>query len=383
VSRILLAWELGSNLGHLSRLLPLARRLTAHGHGVLAVVRDLTAAAQTFGPLRIPFIQAPRAKLPQSIDVLPANYADLLSYHGWADVSALWAVVQAWVTVLRMAAPQVMIIDHAPTALLAARITGTACVIVGTGFEIPPAEEAIRSEAHVLENANRVLTALRGAPLSALSDLFAIERRWMSTFPELDHYGPQPRETYIGPINQIVAGDRVEWPSGFEKRVFAYLRADTPCLRSIVPTLKDLDAAVICYAPSMPRDLVGTLSRTGLVVSPRPFELKPLLEQMSLCVSYSPAATVSTTLLNGIPQLLSPSHLETELTASRVQNLGAGLTLRADQSESDVRTVLNGMLRAPGFGARAAAFAEKYRKYNPAREADMVVSQVEALASRA
>jgi UDP:flavonoid glycosyltransferase YjiC (YdhE family) len=104
---------------------------------------------------------------------------------------------------------------------------------------------------------------------------------------------------------------------------------------------------------------------------------------MSLCVSYSPAATVSTTLLNGIPQLLSPSHLETELTASRVQTLGAGLTLRADQSESVVRTVLNGMLRAPGFGARAAAFAEKYRKYNPAQEADMVVSQVEALASRA
>ena len=73
MARILLAWEMGSNLGHVSRLLPLGRRLRSHGHGVLAVVRDLEAAAKVLAPAGIPFIQAPRASSAPPLSAQPAS----------------------------------------------------------------------------------------------------------------------------------------------------------------------------------------------------------------------------------------------------------------------------------------------------------------------
>ena len=59
MSRILLTWELGLNLGHLTRLLPVAQRLEADGHIVLVATRDVQAAARVLGPAGIPFVQAP------------------------------------------------------------------------------------------------------------------------------------------------------------------------------------------------------------------------------------------------------------------------------------------------------------------------------------
>ena len=186
MSRILLAWELGSNLGHLSRLLPLGRRLRAHGHSLLAVVRDLALAARVLGPAGIPFIQAPRVSMVPKASTQPASYADVLRHSGWADTQQLWGMTQAWINVLRMFSPDLVLLDHSPTALLAARCTTTSCVVIGTGFEVPPLqsplpcfpgfsgatrENAAKAEAEVLENANRVLSAASGPRLQSLSEI--------------------------------------------------------------------------------------------------------------------------------------------------------------------------------------------------------------------
>jgi UDP:flavonoid glycosyltransferase YjiC (YdhE family) len=397
VSRILLAWELGSNLGHLSRLLPLARRFKAHGHDVIVVARDLAHAAQVLGPVGIPFIQAPQSKRLPRIDTQPASYADLLTFHGWADAPGLWGLVQAWATVFRMVMPHVVVIDHSPTALLAARVTGTPCALIGTGFEIPPArqplptfpgfpgatlENALKAESQALENANRVLEVLRGPPLRALSDVFEIEQRWLTTFPELDQYGARASERYVGPIGEVSDGQRVEWPSGYTRRIFAYLRADTPDVGSMVSALKSAAAAVVCYGPGLSPQLADALRRPGAIVSGRPLDLRSLLPEASLFVSYSPAGTVTQTLLRGVPQLLAPAHVEAQLTAQRVQCMGAGLTLGTGQTEAIIKATLDGVLGTFAFKARAAAFAEKYRAYDAAREADLVADGIEAIASR-
>jgi hypothetical protein len=267
MSRIILAWEMGSNLGHVSRLLPLGRRLRSRGHEVLAVVRDLDAAAKMLAPAGIPFIQAPRASSMAAPSAQPASYADVLRYSGWADVQQLWALVQAWVNVLRLFAAETLIVDHSPTALLAARCQLISSVAIGTGFELPPMrqplpsfpgfpgatlENAVSAERLVLENANRVMQAARGRGLRALSDLFQCDRRWMMTFPELDHYEIRPGERYIGPIGEVGEGEHLEWPSGPSQRIFAYLRPDTPNIGVILRALAGSGAAVVCYAPGVP-----------------------------------------------------------------------------------------------------------------------------------
>ena len=64
--RVLLAWELGDGHGHISRLLPLARRLKAAGAECVFAVRDLTNAQTLLDTSGFRFVQAPYAS-PRSI----------------------------------------------------------------------------------------------------------------------------------------------------------------------------------------------------------------------------------------------------------------------------------------------------------------------------
>ena len=397
MSRILLGWELGSNLGHLSRLLPLARRLKARGHNVLVAARDLALAARMLGPAGIPFVQAPRMSMGPGPSRQPASYADVLRYSGWADAPQLWGMVQAWVNVLRLFNPAVIVLDHSPSALLAARCISMPCVLMGTGFELPPlrqplppfpgfsgstAENAAEAEAEVLENANLSLRAARVPPLRSLADLFNVERRWLTTFAELDHYGVREGERYIGPIGEVEEGVPMEWPSGATQRIFAYLRPDTPDLQVILRSLAASGAAVVCYGPGIASQQTDALGAGRFTLASRPVDLSTLLQGASLCVSYAPAGTVASTLLQGIPQLLAPAHVEAQLTAHRVECMGAGLTLQGNPTEQRVVAMLQTLLSNPLFKTRAAMFAARYKSFDPGRAADDIVEDIHSFLSQ-
>jgi UDP:flavonoid glycosyltransferase YjiC (YdhE family) len=392
--KVLLAWELGSNLGHISRLLPLAKRLRARGHSVLAVVRDLTLAARYLGPAGIPFIQAPRASLIPKEPEQQASYADMLWQTGWADATQLWAMVQAWVNILRLFGPDVAIVDHSPTALLAARCAQVRCAVIGTGFELPPLqrplpiypgfagatlENAAKTESDVLEHANLCLSAVRVPRLRSLCDLFEADRRWLTTFAELDHYGARDGELYVGPIGEVPHSEKIQWPAGRGHRVFAYLRPDMPNLAAVLAALAASGASTVCYGPGVPPEQTETLPKDRFIVTTRPVELAPLLRDASLGVSYAPAATVTETLLQGVPQLLAPPHAEAQMTAQRVESMGAGMVLRGEVSENHVSVALQTLLNNPRFKARAAAFAEHHRGFDPGHVADNIANEIESL----
>jgi len=136
--RVLLTWELGLNLGHLTRLLPVAQKLKADGHAVLVAVRDIQAAATVLGPAGVPFVQAPH--LPKGIPLShrATGYADILLSQGWSDRSALWGLTQGWLTIFQLFCPDRLILDYSPTVSLASRIAKIPTVLVGNGFELPP-----------------------------------------------------------------------------------------------------------------------------------------------------------------------------------------------------------------------------------------------------
>ncbi len=397
MSRVLLAWEMGSNLGHLSRLLPVSRALEARGHEVLVAVRDVTLAATTLTPAGISFVQAPVLAATGAAGEQPASYADLLRMQGWADAALLGACLRAWIRLLAQYRPQTVVIDHSPTALLAARCCAIPSAMLATGFELPPALQplppfpgfsgatmagAAVAESRVLDTVNQVLTGLGVTPLIALRQLFEVERRWLTTFPELDHYGSRPNECYVGPIGDLGDGAAIDWPAGEAKRVFAYLRPNTPGLAAIVQALGRSGAAVICWAPGIEAELLRPLNHRGIWLSQRPVELQLLRARCDLCVSYSPAATVTSMLLSSVPHLLAPAHVEAQMTAHRVECLGAGLVLRGHQTTQSVEMKLRYLLQRTDFHARAHAFAVRYRGFDAAAAVENIAEQIDAGISR-
>ncbi len=393
MSRILVAWELGRNLGHLSRIRPLADRLKAHGHVVLVAARDLGCAAHTLAPAGLAFVQAPicpPSPVPHAGAKL-ASYADILLHQGWGEASHLVGLMQAWINLIRMYAPDAIVLDHAPTAALAARSLGIPTAWIGTGFEIPPrvaplpafpeipVEAAALAEAQALDLANRVLSAMHLRGLVALSELFDDCPRWLATYPELDHYGARANERYVGVFDELGYGKTVEWAGRGKHRVFAYLRSQMPGCGAILKALSSIDADVVCHAPDLPRGLTASLARPGLIVTSEPVRIDPLCDGMDLCVSYAPAGTVATTLLHGIPQLCAPQHLEAGLTALRVASMGAGLVLRGQQTLAGVEMTIGNVMETGTCAAQAKEFAARHRGSDKAAAVENIVAGVEAI----
>jgi UDP:flavonoid glycosyltransferase YjiC (YdhE family) len=375
-------------------VLPLARRLKTHGHAVLVAARDLSLAARVLGPAGIPFVQAPRLTAVHKPERQPASYADLLFYQGWNEASHLWGAVQGWVNLMRLFQADAVVFDHSPTALLAARGTAIARGLLGTGFEVPPLlapipvfpgipglrpEAAESNESAVLENANRVLAALHVPPLEALRDLFQVERLWLTTFPELDHYGVRPGQPYFGTMGELDAGQRLEWPSGQGPRVFAYLRSTTPNLTRLLGSLQSSNAAIICWAPEVAAASMAALRSARAIIASQPVDLAHLLPTADLCVSYAPAGTVTYSLLHGVPQLMAPAHVEAQLTAYRVAKMGAGCVLGGSEDEEGISIALRRLLVESGFASQARRFAERYRGHDAGKTADAMVRDIENL----
>jgi UDP:flavonoid glycosyltransferase YjiC (YdhE family) len=342
VSRILLTWELGLNLGHLTRLLPLAQRLRADGHAVLVASRDMQAAATILGPAGVPFVQAPH--LPTGIPLAhrATGYADILLSQGWSDRSALWGLTQGWVNLLRMFNPDRAILDYSPTMSLAARVVGLPTVLVGNGFELPPATDplphfpgfswasaakAAVSEALALSHANWVLQSFGGRTMTALRDLMTEGQRLLVTYPELDHYGPRSDVEYIGPLHGQLRVPRVDWPEGVGPKIFACLRPDTSHVQIILSALASIPARVVCVAAGFSRKQLEKFLASHIRFASGPVDLESLSDA-DLCITYGAEGTMLKFLAAGVPQLVSPWHVETFMAVRRVEacGLGSGIT---------------------------------------------------------
>jgi hypothetical protein len=328
----------------------------------------------------------------------PRSYADMLLVQGWGKTAGLWGAVQAWGNLLRLAGASAVVADYAPVALLAARIMNLPAGVLGTGFELPPLNDPLpafpgviaaneeaeiaTAEMRVLAGANEVLKAYGAQQLKALRELFNTHARWLTTFAELDQYGARAGETYMGPIGGVDRAQSASWPDLSAQRVLAYLRPQTPRLREILQVLATRsDLAVICAAPGLPADSFNLPHRAGFQLFPRPVNFSPLLAQSSLLVSYGPAASVTQALLNGVPQLIAPMHVEAQMTAVRVLAMGAGLVLRGEATQERIDAAITRVLSDARFKMRAVEFAERHRDFDPTRAVDRIASDIEALAA--
>jgi UDP:flavonoid glycosyltransferase YjiC (YdhE family) len=378
VSRILLTWELGLNFGHLARLLPVAQELKAQGHLVLVATRDIQAAAQVLGPAGIPFVQAPH--LPQGLPLAhrPSGYADILLSQGWSSRPALHGLTLAWLNLFRLFNPEWLILDYSPTAGLAARIARIPTVLVGNGFELPPATDplpcfpgfswasaarAAASETLALTHANTVLSVFGGSPVTALRDLMLGEGRFLATFLELDHYGERTDARYIGPLLGDLKAPRVDWPRGEGLKIFACLRPDTSHVQQILAALASMEAQVVCVASDFTAAQFEPFRKEHIRYCRGPVDLRHLGDA-DLCVTYGAEGTMLRMLLAGVPQVISPWHVETFMAARRVDALQAGRILKEPLAADGLASYLEQLCVDPGLKAHATVFAQRHAAYS-------------------
>lgn len=393
MSKIFVCWELGANFGHLTRLMPIAEQLR-HRHELFFAVRDTEVAAALLEPQRFPFTQAPfwhgRACLPAQ----PINYAEILIAEGYCRRDGLPGMLRSWLSLFDIFQPDVVVADYSPTALLAARIAKIPAVCIDNGFGLPPniaplpsirAWESIteqrlqHAEATVLHSINSVCRAFGGLALERLVDLFNTEGTVLTTFAELDHYGPRNETEYAGPIFSNAAGQAVQWQGTHRRKILAYLRPSVPGIDNLLKALAELDAEVICIVPGLKRLNRAVANRLRIYV--HPVQLDNIIVSADLVVSYGGSGMVCCALLAGVPLLLVPQNVEQYMFSCRVDGLGAGLVMGTNRSEVDFQASLQQLLNEDRFRVAARAFALKHTGFHPDQAVSHSVRVIETVLS--
>jgi len=115
--KVLFAWELGANLGHVKPMVAIARELIKGGVKAVFAVRDLEHAHALNDDGAFVLIQAPIWPQAQALGVTTGpSPATPTSWQasGSRTRSKLGAVVGAWDALLDLVEPDVVVVDHSP-----------------------------------------------------------------------------------------------------------------------------------------------------------------------------------------------------------------------------------------------------------------------------
>lgn len=291
--KVLLGWELGAGQGHIQRLAAIAQALQSYGCVPIFALKSYTLKGMKF-PWQS--LLAPRLQFSGRTESY--TFADILATFGFDQPILLGQHLAAWQDILTTVQPDLVITDHAPGLVLAAR-GRVRTIVVGSHFAVPPPVEEFpqfrfpappeseQRQAKVSDTVRAVTTL--DVPLGqALNG----DRSFIFSLPQLDCYyawrtNPQYVSVHITPLP---AGN-----SAAKTGSWAYLEQKYSAYPLIRATLQ----------PQC--------------------EFKPLeeiLPQTNWAIHHGGLTTTIACLLTGVPQLILPRHLEQQLTGYALESLG-------------------------------------------------------------
>lgn len=387
MSTIVFCWELGAGLGHLASFAPFAKTLRNRGHEVVLVVRNPAAVPIVLGEgwtaARAPIMKEP----PRQRFAPTSNYVRLLWNSAWGDTAGLTDRLQQWKRIFTSISPQLVIADHAPTALLAARSLSFRKIMLGAPFCCPEplssfsdvyaeggADELARDKRQVLDAVNRALEGLGESSVERLEEIFEVDSVYLTSFPELDPFERKRLPCFTGsyPISEGVRG---EWPQG-SGRVFVYLK-EGPEVGLVVQALSHLRIAGLVFTGH--RTLKNVSVGETVKLFEKPIALDAAAEECDMAITNATHGTTACLLAAGKPMLMFPRYVEQHLTARRVISLGAGLTGGALSPRAVGESILR-LLRDSGYAERAREMADRSRTFLSRERFLNAVAQIEQIA---
>lgn len=396
---ILFAWELGENYGHASKIIEVAKALGDRAR--ISVAARVPAAVRAMaGELDIKIGPAPHVpyQTPGDPSEIAFGYSDNLNHLGWGSTASLLRLFEDWRAVFVREAPDILVSQAAPTALLAARGARFAVTTLGSGFDSPPRahpmppfihwakdDAARRSktiaarEIEILERANQVLAMNDGPPLSAVSDVLRVDHSYLAAFPELDQYGPRRQfepdhPPYLGQLFTTSQGARKSWPkASTRKRILAYIRPNKQSAEAALHGLVQLGPKhdILLAAPGVSREFAHILRDAGIDVTDGPLRLDGLLEEADIGISHASTGIAAAFLIAGIPQLGLPNHAEQAMVAYAISSgkfgLGLGGAFTQEHFVDHVGRLIDNAEIAQSTKACALRIAENQDYADPAK----------------
>ena len=392
MGNILIGYEHGFGLGHLARILPIARTLSDRNHQVALFVCNPQECVQTLAKEKLPILPVMniRANIPEM--GMPSrynSYSDFMAIVGGYSPDYLFTATLSWKTIFDIYKPDLIICDHSPNCCIAAfgRIP---VVLMGDGFTLPPAHETIfptiRSATPVvdpnrlLENMQIVQKRHEQRVPQTITEPFRTAARLFCTLPELDHYPLMRRDTVIGPPpNDLL--EPTAPPA--EPRWFAYLKAGFPATGLILENLCRAKFPGEAYIGNITPELEEWLIRSNIVVHRDPPPMNQVLSRVSVILHHGGNGVSCAALSAGRPQVLVPMYQEARLTGERLRRMGVGRILpQADAQSGNVGNILSEIAESQETMGRAQTVARNIHARGPGRFLETCVETCEKILAR-
>lgn len=337
---VLLVAELGGGIGHLVPLIRIADRLVSNATDedlrVLLASSDPSGVHMVFPELPFRVLAAPVSTASGNLRSHTSSYAEILLLYGFNRPEILRANLKAWDGLLDLCKPDLMIADHSPTAILAAR--GRLPILhVGTGFTMPPAGIARfpalmtgrsppTAQVQILETVNQLLDERRQEPIPNLPAILDTGARAVFSLPQFDPYRGLRSERLLGSYH----GNLAPMPQPEMPHIFLYAGGAPDRLDEIAQALSRCNVGVSAYLGPLQGSAAAFLKSRGVHVHTQLPDMKEVLRNSSVIVSHGGSGLANAALAAGRPQIIMPIHAESSITASRVLEMDVGLALEKD-----------------------------------------------------
>ncbi len=396
---VTICWELGGGLGHIVKGALLGRYLLERDCTVSFAVRELGAAHQLLPEDYYCVVQAPVVGAQLKDWPPPADYGEMLLHVGWGQTRELQGRVRGWRGLFDSLGTDLVIADHAPTAVLAARTSGIPAVLWGHGFFAPPVPWPVfrdwerapqdrlhQARQHVLQVVNQVLNSFGRAPIGRLEEVLESAESFLCTWPELDHYARSGQPNYVGPMWLDESGIKPDWGTGLGLRpkVFAYLRPNLPGVSEVLSALAELEADVLVYMTENTPWRLRFTHCENLRFTDQILRMKDVAEVAHLVIC-SGSDTLCGMVLSGVPVLGLPMNAEQRIAATRIEAQGAGRCVVPEEGDGaladSVRQAAQDIIGGLGYRQAAQKLKSRYGGFDRDGALRQVADRCVALAT--
>ena len=348
MKKILFTWELGAGLGHLQPIRQRSEYLS--GHALFAAVQNLKSANRVLKDTPVQLLQAPKLNQKKANQNLQSRcYAELLANSIFFSEQDIFILLKSWMSLFKLVQPDLVIFDHSPGALLAARAFDFKKIICGSGFMCPPVEEPFgvfyqetinkserleikSSEEVLLKCCNKALRQLSLTPLESLAEIYRADKTFISSLPVFDHFNRRADTCIYTGINKIPDGATPKWPSTGEVRIYAYLKP-FPNIGVLIQEIVHSGHAAIIYSNNINPTFLMQFSAPNIRFASEPQSLQEVASSCDFAIVNSNHDTAAQLLLLGVPLLTIPLTIEQDMLTRKLAKTGA--VFSAHPSDTD------------------------------------------------
>lgn len=369
---VVLANEMGGGWGHLLPLRSIAHEFVQCGCQVSLLCRDRERADAAFRRMDVAIEQSPEWEPNKTGFSL--NYAQNLWGNGYWNADLFTEHLKWWSDRFRVLKPGFVLTNYAPTALLAAMSLHIPRGAFGPGFYLPPIaspwpsfhpwlnipDDALKqAEEKLLSTIRRHFPSIHSS-----AAIFQDSHRFLTVFPEINHFGASTAEHYLGPILETHAGGDVAWPEGRGPKVLIYLSSANRLLSDLLAHISQLGCPAVGYIRGLSETERRALASPTLRLSDDLINLDRALSECQIVVTQGGLHTTSAGLLAGVRLLVCPEQLEQTMLAYRLKQQGLCEFVSLFSEGDKVSERFDQVVSSAHLKNNAAAFASRYAGYD-------------------